>query len=448
MVPIMTNITANLAVLQPLQGALPWNAPGEAAMLYEGRMRLGSISADGSVVMTTDQGLAIRWKMNNLDIFNLGDIDLELLDSPWAGTIQVQVTHSDGVGTIVGPQNLGPGSGITRVVSHWVNVPWLHPTAPLADRSSVYLGRWSCTFHEWDFILDCRPDLTAALKQAAATTKSVISHVGELRRIGDGTFDRDDAEHVLFGLQMAFSFALGRWVAPAIPIGYDAADKPVWTQWAPWRCDPANGFESWFDTHRADDLADMVTAFMEAWLDPQRHDTLKWYTHHVIAANHSSTTVEGRIMLMQAGMEYLSWVNQVLAGQVTAEEYEKTWPADRVVRRLLTDAGIGLEVPSDLPSLTQITTHRSGTDRDDGPAAIATVRNMLVHPKDPSSVYAIEHLVREAWQLTMSYGELVLLNWLGYRGSYMRRFPPGRFAHTSVPVPWVNLSVTDRGEPS
>jgi hypothetical protein len=259
----------------------------------------------------------------------------------------------------------------------------------------------------------------------------VVTHVGELRRLDGSPFDAESAGYVLFGWQLAMSFALGRWVAPAVPVGFDRAGQQIWQQWAPWRCDTLRGYESWWDAHTGDDLAAFVAAFLGAYLDPNRHDEVRLAAMHVITANHSGTTAEGKVMLAQAGLEYLAWVRLVLSGRMSRRSYRATDASDNL-RLLLTEAGIPADVPDGLPGLLNLAHQRNL----DGPSATSWVRNRLVHPKDAGEPYRIDGLVWQTVQLLLEYGELLLLHGLGYQGRFMRRYPPHRWAHSSVPVPW------------
>ena len=72
----------------------------------------------------------------------------------------------------------------------------------------------------------------------------------------------------------------------------------------------------------------------------------------------------------------------------------------------------------------------------DGPCVVAWVRNRLVHPKHPKEPYRIEGIVWQTSQLLLEYAELLLLHRVGYRGRFMRRYPPHRWAQDNEPVPW------------
>ena len=418
----------------PLNGVYAWNLPGESVVLDSGPIWLAGEELAGKVLMSTDAGLGIKWEINGADFQGNAIIELKVVRpdiglQPMSGWI----TNTLGVGKFMEPQQFGAGDSIVRVVTHWFNMPQIFPAERLQVGGSHWSGRWSCDVDGWILTLDCRHDHTSVFMDADATPKAVMTHIGELRKENGSAFDSTTVENVLFAFQMAFSFAFGRWVAPALPVGFDASGTRVWEQWVDWRCDEVHRYGGWADTHRSDDLRDYVRLFVAAWLDPAHHDIVKYFAHHVIAGNHSGTTVEGRIMIVQAGMEYLSWVDNVLAKKLSARKYESQYKnAHDVVRGLLETANIPTEVPIELDVLSTVVCEK----KLDGPESVTRVRNKLVHPKKPAEVYQIEGLVVQAWQLSMHYGDLLLLSRLGYHGKYMPRFPPGRWAHSSVDVPW------------
>lgn len=68
-----------------------------------------------------------------------------------------------------------------------------------------------------------------------------------------------------------------------------------------------------------------------------------------------------------------------------------------------------------------------------GYATGSCIRKMLASDSEP---YRIEGAVLQAWQLSISYLELLLLRRLDYRGMYLPRYPPGGWSHDSQRVPW------------
>jgi hypothetical protein len=106
-------------------------------------------------------------------------------------------------------------------------------------------------------------------------------------------------------------------------------------------------------------------------------------------------------------------------------------PAAEHMRLLLDGAAIPRAVPAGLDALFAL------ADREslDGPGAIVWVRKRLVHPKDAAEPYRIDGLVWQTSQLLLEYAELLLLHQLRYGGRFVRRYPPGRWAHASERMP-------------
>jgi hypothetical protein len=245
---------------------------------------------------------------------------------------------------------------------------------------------------------------------------------------------------------VALSFALARYVAPVAPVGIDANDHRVWGQWASWRCDRMFGYLPWWDTRDGEDLQVFVKRFVDAWLNPDEGAIVEHVSRHLIAAHHIGTTIEAKIMLVHAALEYLSWLTYVLGPVQRSEGHHDrrdkstgavaaTWH----LQELLSDANIDTAIPADLAAMTsraQEMQPLAGANQViDGPEVLTWLRGRLVHPKDAGEPYRIEDLVTEAWRLVTEYGDLLLLHRIGYKGNYLPRSNTGQWVN-SVPVPW------------
>ena len=418
---------------KPLRRAYELPHPGGDIDLYRGAGALDGEQVDElRIWLSTTRGLAVRWHTEALEhsvelgtaTMSISHPELGLIDLP------VDVNHSAGAGECPGTAFVA--ENITVVTTHWVNLPEILPARPLTDNRGSWAGRWSTESCGWRFTIDSRRNLANVLRAAKEQGEQfTVTHVGELRRVDGTEFDSSTAADVLFGWQLAMSLALGRWVAPALPVGIDGRGRRVWEQWAPWRCDAIRGQGSWWDTHTADDLSEFFDGYMRAYLDPQQRPVVRYVAMYLVSANHSGTTAEGKVMLAQAGLEYLAWVSLVLSGRLSPRDYKDMKASERL-RLLLDEARIPLAVPSGLDGLAAMAVHHGF----DGPEATAWVRNRLVHPKDAGEPYRIEGLVWQTLQLLLEYGELLLLFRLAYGGRFLRRYPPHRWAHSSEPVPW------------
>ena len=411
-----------------------FNRPGQSVPLL-----VCDADLDGSPIGRTEiwlsmtRGLRIQWRSSSLDSsISLGSSTMSV-PHPELGAQQltVSVNHNDGSGHVMNA-DLSTSNQVSDVITHWVNLPMILPARTLTEGSRTWAGRWSTEAAGWILTLDSRKDLSEILQLARREDEEfTITHVGELRRTGGEEFNKEEAEDVLFGWQLAMSFALGRWVTPSLPVGLDSSGRKVWERWTSWRGDTMTGYQSWWDSHTGNDLAVFVRQFLVMYLDEEQGPVLRYLAMHMIAANHSGTTGEARVMLAQAGLEYLAWVDMRLSGRMSRSQY-KDLDAQQRLRVLLEDAGIPAAVPPDLDSLSQV-----AEEHDlDGPGVVTWVRNRLVHPKDPGEPYRLEGLVWQAAQLLLEYGELLTLHRIGYRGRFARRYPPGRWAHLAEPVPW------------
>ena len=236
----------------------------------------------------------------------------------------------------------------------------------------------------------------------------------------------------MYAWQTVLSFALGRWVAPALAAG-TLGGQPAWELWADWRQSNWYRAYAWWDTDDRAGLDEISGLLLRAWADPARNGTARYVAHHVVEANEPRTTLEARVMLLGAALEFLSWDAYVLSGHRSRSEHSQN--AATNLRELLEAARIDTAVPSGLDDLERF---RADEGVRGAPEAISRLRNRLVHPKDVDEPYRLRHLVLQVWQLLAEYAELLLLHDLGYAGLCNPRHPPGRWAHDSSPVPWAD----------
>jgi hypothetical protein len=422
---------------QPLSPVYPFGSAGEEIELYAGPIRLDTGAYGlGRIFVPLEGELHVRWAASALDFpAVIGDANLSF-DHPDFSTssIPAAVDNSGGAGSINRAELGDTLHPLSYVIAHFANLPWILPASGLAEARHLWAGRWTATGGGWTVTLDVRPDHTEAMRSVQHTDRSVITHTGRLERSDGGVFTGLEAADALEGWQLALSFAVGRWVAPVAPVGFDRQGRKKWEQWAAWRSWPARGHLYWWDHLNAGDLREYVQLFMDAWSDPVERAPLRHIAHHLIAANHRGTTVEARIMLIQAALEYLSWVTHVLSNRRSRTQH-KLINAEQHLRDLLVAAHIPLEIPVGLEALRRF----AGEEKlADGPAAVINLRNRLVHPKDADEPYRIDRLVSDAWRLSAEYGDLLLLSRLGYQGRYLPRSKVGGWITDRARVPWLS----------
>ncbi|MBU8553027.1 hypothetical protein IMX12_30125 [Streptomyces sp. Babs14] len=341
-----------------------------------------------------------------------------------------------------------PDAALERVVAHWFNLPRWHGNTHLAARASdgtpllVPAGRSVYEADGWKVTLDVRPDHKAVFAGVRQADVYVMTHVMEIRRLNGTTFTAAEVTPVLNALHVGLSFALGRWVAPALPVGQNDQEETVWGRWGPMLCDPARRISSgwWYPEDQAS-LAGLLACLLPAFRDPDKGQALRLQMQYAITAVADRGFVEQRIMSGAAGLEHVMWQELVLSGRLTEAEYaSRAWPAHAKLRTLLTDAGVNLGVREDsLPAAAAFAAGQqvSGARLPDGADVVTRVRNRLVHPKETQEpVYGVKGLVTETWLLTRHYLALLVLRSIGYQGTYQNLSRTNRWTGETEPVPW------------
>lgn len=233
----------------------PFSAPGVEVLIFTGEMVIGDVRGTGRVWMQMTGDVDIRWELEPgaHHRVRLGEARL-VFTHPKLGAVDapVRVTSSTGCGIVLATA-AGRASSLDEIVAHWVNVPSIYPAEGLESAFGTWAGRWTGSGGGWSIVLDGRHDHRAVTEEAKATPFHVVTHASVLRRTNGQSFSPEEARDGLYSWQVALSFALGRWVAPALAVGFSDGSR-VWELWSPWRCDNFRGSVAWWDFHKGDDL--------------------------------------------------------------------------------------------------------------------------------------------------------------------------------------------------
>lgn len=424
--------------------AYAFNGPGEPIPLRQGRVQASTgHSATCSVDLRCRVGLDLGWVLDG-DVaalnHNLDDIVLRI-DSPLGAVTTTGHRRSRTEGWL-DPTTIGDSRAkAVRIVAHWINLPAIRSPQTIcsADSLSVFTGRWTAQVSGWIVTLDRRPDHSEVWRQLRADGTSAMTHVMEIRRADGADFVVELAQPVLDALHLAVSFALGRWVAPVLPVALDRSDQRVWEQWAVLQSAPGVlGSLRWWDRQRDHDLAELLRCVVSRYLDPGQRFTLRFMLASAVQSA-AIGLVEQRVVMAASAIEHLTWVRFVRGEGMSRRRYKKLHAAGRL-RKLLEAA----RVPTEVDQVALPTLHKFATrDEADGPAAVVHVRNELVHPGElDESIYRFDGLLREAWFLIQQYLVLLLLHHVGFHGSYQPLIRPGSWVGDVQLVPWA-----DRPEP-
>ncbi|MBW0090956.1 hypothetical protein I4I77_15325 [Pseudonocardia sp. KRD-188] len=323
---------------------------------------------------------------------------------------------------------------------HWLNVPAFRSPHRIDDGAAEYSGRWTADLGAWAVVLDRGVDHREVYREITAAGSIAVTHVMEIRRRDGLTFTPRDVDPVLDALHLGMSFALGRWVAPVLPVGFDRNGARVWEQWAARRCDPgAPGAPRWWFHQHEWEPAELLDLLVIRVDEPELRFTARFLMAGAVLSA-AGGFCEQRIMTAVAALEHLTWTTLVKRGSISKSAYEKLEPTSERLARLLDAASIdGTLDSSACPNLAAFAHEQPAGERS-GPRILHKVRNMIVHPtSDGHALYErFDGLVTEAWLLAHHYLVLLVLHDLGYRGSVQKILRPGGWEGDVEAVPWVS----------
>lgn len=433
----------------PLSPVYPFNESSRPISLYRGG--IGGLTAgdlSGKVELRLVPEVSVEWAVD--DPFaapqfsnHRGEIPLTLRRAGGDAELRGYVRGIEG-GWSNGAMFGSDSVPLDRVIAHWFNLPdWRGPghladTGPDGEHRD-WLGRWVMEAEGWKITLDMRPDHSVVWTDLHESDVLVMTHVMEIRRSGGAPFTAQDAEPVLAAMHAGISFALGRWVAPLLPVGLDSGGAAVWEKWQSSFCDPgrAPGVGWWYERDHAA-LSDFLKLLIAACLDPARRERLWMQMVLAISAISTPGFIEQRIMVGFSGIEHVMWQNLVLAGLRTERDYKREEAAS-LLRDVLTAASIPAGIDSSIqPVMTSLATAKRADGLNlDGAGVVAWTRNQLVHPKaGKMQVYLYPGLLVEAWLLLRHYLVLLILHSLDYQGLYRDLRMLQGTTSTTAPVPW------------
>jgi len=434
------------AAAAPVAGYLPFSTPGDVITFYRGPMGLRveddtAAELPGVIALVLRSGSHLQWGVD------MGGASLDLrrqwrhreghprvtLTAPFHGaTVELDVHLSgDGQGFFGGLCTSGDGDAPLReVIAHWVNLPDLPHGAYLCHEDpdgswTEWGGRWALALGDWEIVIDARPDLRETLAEAKRERLYAVTHTMRARRNDGATFTGREAQDLRVGLQIAFSFALGRWTAPVLAVGRDATGSITWSEWSPLHLDsPAKAHGRWWVEHRPVDLQQYLALFIARWGKADQRDSLRFLATSAIAAGESGF-LEQQVMTAIAALEHLAWRTFRRDDGSAAER----------LGRLLKAMSVPPEVSSEhQPALATFCQSINGNALD----ALVRIRNSITHPKQTPAIYRQRGLLSEASLLASRYLDLAVLHSLGYAGRTADRTITTGWAGDGAPVPWVD----------
>jgi len=433
------------AAITPIYVTPTVNAPVE---LYDGAVTLRKngvkYTGTGSVRIAWVPSPRIRFdaKLDTQFVDLMGDVTVEFTDK-WGGElINADVTGSSlnfqgrplPVSGGISQWKYRFGEQIEKIIFHVPNFVGFRGELFRHD-GGVTAGRSQMRFGEWDVVLQSIPDAPRAgdLKDPAGFG---LTHVGRLERADAEPFCFRDAEEALNGLYWMLAFCNGRKTGPLMSIGLHG-DEQVSHHWI---CGTVTAFRDvrgWFPEHELGTLSELCRGFAAKWESETWREVIKSAIYWFSLANAPGTAIENGIVAAHIAFEAVGWTLLTEDLRALSEKGYRQLDAHDKLRLLLNAFHIPFDIPA---SLTHLLAAAKKFNWDNGPVAIAAIRNCHVHssPKNRETLRrATIDAEVEAWVLCLHYLELILLALCNYSGLYESRLTTDGYKGANLQaVPW------------
>ncbi|HVU60237.1 MAG TPA: hypothetical protein VHD58_01115 [Mycobacteriales bacterium] len=321
---------------------------------------------------------------------------------------------------VVGSATIGnDDADIDELILQLVNVPRFLGL-PVRSGQTTWAGRIEFEVGEWIVRVDGRtgvPEDRDEQRQAGY----LVTHVGRVIRADGSTFTLADVEPVVAALASVFSLLRGAYSSPLAWHGR-RTEKTVWARHTTWPVDSWQGqwgpfpvaFVAAHDTEVLPALARAVCNWMQLATDPDIKQALDRALLWLLTANTGGTP--GDIILVQAGLELLSYLRFVVPGSISPRGFEEIPAADQI-RLLMRNLRLPVDIPMHYAELSRWAAKQQPTPLAT-PELIARFRNLVVHPptrRRPAGAFAAP-VQMQARELALSVLEKSLLLILGYDG--------------------------------
>ncbi|PLP59177.1 hypothetical protein CYK37_11920 [Mesorhizobium loti] len=308
---------------------------------------------------------------------------------------------------------------LQKAVLHLLNFPafvclgeprtdFIHRDGPSQRR----LGRLVLNSDSWEVEIQELPQTARLTKQLKAEGGNAITHVIKVSRAGGKAFSIEALDRLINNLHRFLSFARGQWTSIFGPVGYDKKGQVVYESWGALLSTPHQSHVGWFDIHHGECLSQVYPGFLkilhDAQFGPAVSSALYWYLRSNRAGEGAG--IDSGLILSQAALERLA------LAVLTANGAQIPRPAAEKLRH----ACQLLKIPIALPPISELQKAKRVGDFTDGPDAIVTIRNELVHPTRRIKS-RLAPLVVPSWKLAQWYIEIFLLKLCGYGGIYSNR---------------------------
>lgn len=423
----------------------PHSAANEPVTLHEGPLAIqGGATGTGTLVLRWQPSSGLRLDADLSGIapsaggrekIDIAGSVAEVLVSFSSFGVKEGVAFTTMSGT-VSTFEKGAGSDLREIGFQVVNfVDFLTPDPTPAPVFGFPPHVSELRYGGWRIRLTAVKEHREIFKSLGATGGYAFTHLGRLERADGALFAAQEADGILDALRRFLSFARG--AASNFPVlwGARADGSVVWERWSSAVVDPWKGRDNWFDEHHGNLLAELFPAFAKLVADPDLEPPLGLALHWYRTSNTRAGGMEGSIILGLTSLDLLAALVVVdRAGAMGASKFDKL-PAEVKLTKLLDT----MKVPQAIPAkYSNLAAFAATNGWQSAAKALAELRHGYVHSnkKRRQIVLSAPNLATfEAWQLSLCYQELALLNLLDHRGEYRNRLTAKWLGEVET-VPW------------
>lgn len=287
------------------------------------------------------------------------------------------------------------------------------------------LGSTELTSENMRVLLTQELNLSKNEKRLRETGGYCVTHTGIIKYSDSSKISVKEAEHILLGLRTFLSFARGAACGLTQVKASCANSSQTFFEWGTRHTDSWHQeSDSWFRSV-VEGGESLTQAFAGFWSLYKRHcwqyvlvRTIDYYINSKAGPFHFG------IILIQAALE-------LLCHSISGPNKERSM--GEFLSKSIRKFGICTSIPPSCNNLQKFF-HDCPRVKNDGPKAIASLRNDLVHTAQNLQDNAVVQM--EALDLGLWYVELILLKQFNFRGSYRNRLANTTDSPFEL-VPWV-----------
>ncbi|MDQ7809393.1 hypothetical protein Q5425_37195 [Amycolatopsis sp. A133] len=459
----------------PNSAASPPSAPPPTAHFYPAETPRGEVvvysgaldgqsgtrffKAEGSVSLRWSPSPAMQWSATSPE-FDIGfdpttghlaleEIRITVPEKhPFRVTPRTPPQQDDARWNGRGPQpRIVVGTPDARDLTHatflLANLPVMPVAGTLRDKSTWYAGRTVLTGANWKVTLDAPHDHQETQRDLKENGGYAATHTGRVEREDGSDFSTQDLQDVLHILRYALSLACGRWTSPILPVAYNNAAEPTWSEWASPLVSPWRTSFGLVDSHHPEQLQELFARIAAAWADPLKQEVVQRAIYYLIDAN-DPHPLELAVSSAQSGLELLAWSELVEDRQAHTAGTYKMLKAHESMRELLALHSIDPMFPPELTELSSVAAKLTNLSVGDGPEILTRMRNGVMHPTRTKPKFTSDEWY-DAWCLARHYLQLAILGYIGYQGTHRDPAVKVHWTGQIEDVPWnPSNSVTGR----